>query len=426
MTGARARRLHRGLYAVDPESDTLPVFPGALYVARPPRSEGIRELPETEDERGRPVRPFIARVHGPPDDRSRVNGSPLRLHPEAVVHWDPGQPLVLTGVEREGEYLVTAGLPLRAYLTALWYARHGPPRPHDLFESFTILYDPIAAAALALNVRGHALLLGPGTREHALLYTTPPGEPGPTRVPAEKCAPEDAAGPPTHILGDRPPELPRRRYLSLLSRVQLIAGVPEPQRADERALREVRDRVRQRLAVAASLHYFRTRRDVEEAGRLVAEVLRDRRLLRGLIDAHKRAVRALGVRYPTAAYSPDARTRWARELAGMGRGRVLVRPLDFARRAARSRLLLRLWTVAETVALLEGTEAWVDMVEMAYSCTELDPPSGYPRVLLAPWLHALRDPFHRRVERGTVPPPKLWLVSEPEPRDLLAEYDRLL
>ncbi|MEO2240723.1 MAG: hypothetical protein ABGY09_01490 [Euryarchaeota archaeon] len=427
MPGARTRRFHRDLYLVEPEADTLPVFPGALYLVKPPGRKGIRELPEAEDERGRPVRPFAALVDGPVKDLVCVDGETLRVHPEAVIHQDPDQPLVLTGVEREGERLVTAGLPLRAYLVAREYARRGTPRPHDLFEAFSVLYDPIMAAALALNVRGHVMLLGEsGTREHALLYTTPPDEPGPTRVPSSVCTPPDVSGSPTHALGERPPELSRREYSDLLSRLQLIGGIPEPPEVDERTLRTVHEEVRGWLVVASSAHYLRTRRDAEEAGRLVAEVLRDRRLYRDLVDAHKRAVRALGVRYPTPAYAPDARVRWARELAGMGGDRVVIRVLDFARRVARSRLLYRLWTVAEAIAFLEGVEAWVDMVEMAYGCTELDSPSGYPRVLLAPWLHALRDPFHRRVERGTVPPSKLRLVSEPDPGDLLTEYDLLL
>ncbi|MHC1580915.1 MAG: hypothetical protein ACXQTC_04390 [Methanopyraceae archaeon] len=427
MPGARTRRFHRDLYLVEPEADTLPVFPGALYVARPPREEGIRELPETEDERGNAVRPFVALVDGPVDDQVNVDGETLRVHPEAVVHQDPDQPLVLTGVEREGEYLVTAGLPLRAYLMAREYARCGAPSPHDLFEAFSVLYDPIMAAALTLNVRGHVMLLGDsGTREHALLYTTPPDEPGPTHVPAPECTPRDASGAPIHALGDRPPELSRREYSDLLSRLQVIGGIPEPPEVDERTLRAIHERVRGWLVVASSMHYLRTMREAEEAGRLVAEVLKDRKLRRDLADAHKRAVRALGVRYPTPAYTPDARVRWARELAGMGGGRVVVKVLDFAKRVARSQLLLRLWSVAESVVHLGGPEACVDLVEMAYSYTEHDPPSEYPRILLAPWLHALGDPFYRRLERETVPPPKLELVSEPDPEDLLTEYDKLL
>ncbi|WP_457619353.1 hypothetical protein [Methanopyrus sp.] len=425
--GAPVRRLIGPLCSVLVEEATIvPTFPGALYVLDPPDEPGrLREGPELTDGEGRPVVPFVALVEPPLREAVRVEGTTLHVHPDAVVHVDPDQPVVLTGYARDDRYIVTAALPLRSFLVALDHARHGPPDPYELFEAFTILYDPIQAAAFTLNVRGHALLIDEhGANEHAVLYTTPPGHPGPDHVSPRHVRPSDLQGSPKHVTGDEPPILPRDRYLDLLARTQLIAGVPRPGRADPRLLEDVHEYVRPTLTTVHLAHHWETQRVREETGRLVAEIFRED-LHREIADAHKRAVRALGSRYPTPAYVPDARVRWARQLAGLTSDHVLTKVRDFARLVAYHRLITRLWTFADTVTLL-GYEECLDLVEMAYSYTEYDLPGHEAERLLRPWIDALRDPYHRRLKRGTAPPPKLWLVEPEGPEELLVCYDRLL
>ncbi|WP_456482282.1 hypothetical protein [Methanopyrus sp.] len=427
-SGAPVRRLTGSLYLVLVEDvTTVPTFPGALYVLDPPGEPGrLRQGPELTDGEGRSVVPFVALVEPPLREVVRVEGTTLHVHPDAVVHVDPDQPIVLTGYARDDRYTVTSALPFRSFLAALDHARHGPPDPYELFEAFTVLYDPIQAAAFTLNVRGHALLIDDhGVDEHAILYTTPPDHPGPNHVPPRHARPRDLEGTPKHVAGDGPPVLPRDGYLDLLARTQLITGVPEPGRADLRSLERVHDSIRPLLTTVHLAHHWETREAHEETGRLVAEVLRED-LHREVADAHKRAVRALGSRYPTPAYTPDARVRWARQLAGLvSNSRLLMKARDFARLAASHRLVDRLWTFADTVTLL-GYEECLDLVEMAYSYTEHDLPRHEIERLLRPWIDALRDPYHRRLERGTSPPPKLRLVEPGDPEDLLVRYDNLL
>ncbi|HII69734.1 hypothetical protein [Methanopyrus kandleri] len=425
--GAPVRRLTGSLCLVlVEEATTVPTFPGALYVLDPPGEPGrLREGPELTDEEGRSVVPFVALVEPPLREVIRVEGTTLHVHPDAVVHVDPDQPVVLTGYACDDRHTVTAVLPFRSFLVALDHARHGPPDPYELFEVFAILYDPIQAAAFTLNARGHALLIDEhGVNEHAMLYTTPPGHPGPDHISSRHVRPSDLQGAPKHVTGDGPPILPRDRYLDLLARTQLITGVPEPGRADFRLLENVHEYVRPLLTTIHLAHHWETRQVHEETGRLVAEILRGD-LHREVADAHKRAVRALGSRYPTPAYAPDARVRWARQLAGPVSDRVLTKVQDFARLVACHRLVNRLWTFVDTVTLL-GYEECVDLVEMAYSYTEHDLPGHEIERLLRPWIDALRDPHYRRLERGTAPPPKLRLVEPEEPEDLLVCYDRLL
>ncbi|WP_456434669.1 hypothetical protein [Methanopyrus sp.] len=197
-------------------------------------------------------------------------------------------------------------------------------------------------------------------------------------------------GTPKHVTGNEPPILPRDSYLDLLARTQLITGVPELGRVDFRMLESVHEYVRPLLTTIHLAHHWETRQVHEEIGRLVADVLREH-LHREVADAHKRAVRALGSRYPTPAYTPDARVRWARQLAGLASDRVLTKVQDFARLVAHHRLVNRLWTLADTVTLL-GYEKCVDLVEMAYSYTEHDLPGHEIERLLRPWIDVLRDP----------------------------------
>ncbi|WP_456434670.1 hypothetical protein [Methanopyrus sp.] len=138
--GAPVRRLTGSLCLVlVEEATTVPTFPGALYVLDPPSEPGrLREGPELTDEEGRSVVPFVALVEPPLREVIRVEGITLQVHPDAAVHMDPDQPVVLTGYACDNRYTVTASLPFRSFLVALDHARHGPPDP-----SFRGFCDPV-------------------------------------------------------------------------------------------------------------------------------------------------------------------------------------------------------------------------------------------------------------------------------------------